>query len=259
MIDAHCHLSSEAFDAEKYIQKSLSLGITQFIQGGYGPEDWNAQILLAQRPPRGVIKVTAAFGLHPWWVSEHSEIECAASFEKLRQVLIRHIHENPTRAIMLGETGLDGLRPDIEKQLHYFTKQIALAQETQTGIVLHVVRKHATAIKILRTRGTRFKGIIHSFSGSVEEALSYVELGFFISLSPRFLKLPLPKQERLIVGIPPDSIVLESDAPDATIEPESLFQVAAKICKIRGENDDLSAGKQLLKDTAVRLAPLLNR
>ena len=89
------------------------------------------------------------FGLHPYFVSDHSVEDCEAALDQLALVL--------PQAMALGETGLD-FRPHIMKdsqilQIEMFESQIELAKAFQKPLVLHIVQAHEKAQQIFNLWG----------------------------------------------------------------------------------------------------------
>ncbi|MDP4001853.1 MAG: TatD family hydrolase, partial [bacterium] len=85
-------------------------------------------------------------------------------------------------------------------------------------------------------------GVAHSFTGSIEEAQKYLDLGFYLGLNGiiTFTK----EYDEMIKNIPLDRILIETDAPWLTPapnrgkrnEPLGVFQVAQKIAELRNES-----------------------
>lgn len=121
-IDAHGHLADPRWQGqeEEILLEARSKGITFFMQGGVGPEDWQRQQELKSRYPN---HIGLCFGLHPYWVADHDDEACDAALDVLAAQL--------GGAIGLGEMGLD-FRPHImkdsqERQISVFEQQLELA------------------------------------------------------------------------------------------------------------------------------------
>jgi TatD DNase family protein len=91
-------------------------------------------------------------------------------------------------AVAFGEIGLDYDRLFLtpkEQQLKYFAAQLDLAVELQLPLFLH---SRAAAEDFERLLGEKLerlpkKGLVHSFTGSVEEMRRVVEMGFDIGVN----------------------------------------------------------------------------
>lgn len=235
-IDSHSHLSDPRIqtEVESMIAKAKSKGITQFLQGGVGPEDWERQKQLKVRHP----EIRLCFGLHPYWVADHTDEECEKALDQLAREL--------PKAEALGELGLD-LRPQImkdslERQINIFETQLELAEMAQKPIVLHLVRAFKEAEKILETFGVPSRGgMVHSFNGSIKEAEKYLQLGLHLSIGGPVVRPDNQRLHQAISIIPMDKLLLETDSPDQPPpsheghhnEPETIWEVAQMIGNLR--------------------------
>lgn len=238
-IDCHSHWADLRFPQtdeglSDIIEKSGKHGIDFFLQGGVSPEEWLRQIDLKKRYPQ---HIGLCFGLHPYFVSDHTADECEQALDDLAQLL--------PRAMALGEAGLD-FREHIVKeseglQIEMFENQIALAKTFQKPMVLHIVQAHDKALQIFNLwDAPEKKGFLHAFTGSYETAKKFIDLGFLISVGGAVTYDRNQKLHDCIKRMPLESLLLESDAPDqppegwkGVNEPSSIYQVAQKIGLIR--------------------------
>lgn len=250
-IDAHCHLADPRWvnELNAVLDRSRAAGVGRWLQGGVDPQDWKRQRELVARHPE---EIWPSFGLHPWWVRElsRSDSDIKAGLAELEAAILRG------EARALGETGLDfsgdpALWEGAAKtrQVAAFEAQLRLGRAHRLPIVLHVVRAHGVALAILEAGGRLAAGgLVHSFSGSFESARRYIELGLLISVGASVVRRKgFETLKRAVVRIPPDALVLESDAPDQPPEgwtertgspwnePASLREVAEAVGKLRGE------------------------
>jgi len=233
--------SEEGLD--QILARSQTAGVTRWIQGGVEPSDWNRQEQLVLRFPGQVIP---CFGLHPWWIAQHSQADIQAGLEQLK--------ERAKNAVGIGELGLDFYsKGDQAKQLYAFENQLQLAYQINKPIVLHIVKAHEPALAVLRQIGIpKAGGLVHSFSAGPEIARRYLELGLTLSVSGVVARKGFESLKRSVVKIPPQSLVVETDSPDQTPEPlkkdnepANLVRIAEAIANLRGE----SATKILEKST----------
>jgi len=234
-IDAHCHLADSRFDGDREaaLERAADAGLGGFVQGGVGPEDWARQQTLAD--PRWRL----AFGLHPWWVAERDEAACEDALAKLETLV--------DRAPILGELGLD-FHPKLPRASHgrqevVFRRQLELARRRDKPLALHVVQAHGPAIEILKKAGGAFRGIVHGFTGSWETARAYLDLGLLISVGGALTREGYRKLKTAVGRIPPDRLVIESDAPDMAPaahsgernEPAFIWETARAAAALRNE------------------------
>lgn len=247
-IDAHSHLADKRIGSnlESWMDDASRAGISFFMQGGVGPEDWQAQQLLLKKYPG---KIGLCFGLHPYWVIEKTKDECEAGLDLLSQKI--HLAKG------LGEAGLD-FRKDIvgeshELQIGVFAQQVELAEMSNKPIVLHIVQAHDEALKVLKLYSRNLKGMVHSFNSSYEVALEYLKLGLYISVGGPICRVNNQKLHQAIRSIPMDRILIETDSPDQPPSglkselnpPISLIQVSKSV----GELKSLSSQEVLEKTT----------
>jgi TatD DNase family protein len=116
----------------------------------------------------------------------------------------------------VGETGLDyhyDYSPrDIQKEA--FRRFVALARAVRRPVVSHVRDAHGDAAEILRTEGAaEVGGVIHCFTGGVEDARAYLDLGHHLSFSG-ILTFKTADDIRAAARFSPsDRILVETDAP----------------------------------------------
>lgn len=235
--DSHCHLADLRLDPlrESWLSQASGKGIQFFLQGGVGPEDWKKQVQLAKAYPG---RIGLCFGLHPYWVADHSEEECEIALDQLAVQL--------PQALALGETGLD-FRPHImkdsrERQISFFEMQLELAQTASCPLVLHLVQAHEEALRVLDLWSwPKRRGFVHSFNGSAFKMKELVERGLLISVGGPVLKPDNLKLKQAIKECPLEFLLIETDAPDQPgprwknqLNPlESLLAVAEEVAKIK--------------------------
>jgi TatD DNase family protein len=204
-MDAHCHLTRR-FHPEPLptVLKTLhEAGCRGFVLGGVDPEDWQEQLEIPASP----IKMIRGFGLHPWPVQERDDAQLDKDLATLDRML--------PQAEALGECGLDYFRsksePDREKQLRWFEPQLELAAKYQKPLILHVVRGHNEAVRLMKPYAGKVTGMVHSFWANHQTAQTWLDLGFYLSIPPRITKLD---NHGLLQYVPQDRILFESDSPE---------------------------------------------
>lgn len=235
-IDSHNHLSDPrlATEVESMIAKAKAQGLTHFLQGGVGPEDWTRQKALQAKHP----EILLCFGVHPYWVADHTQDECEAALDQL----VREI----SQASALGELGLD-LRPHIlkdsfERQVDVFEAQLEIAEMAQKPIVLHLVQAFPEAQKIFDLYGVPSRGgMVHSFNGSAHEAEAYLKRGLHLSIGGPVCRPDNQRLHQAVQILPLENMLVETDSPDQPPprlkgmlnEPASLWDVAEMIAQIK--------------------------
>jgi TatD DNase family protein len=236
-IDAHCHLADPriADQVDGFILKAKAKGINEFVQGGVGPEDWERQRVLRDLYPQ---QIKLCFGLHPYWVSDHTREECETALDLLSK--------NVKEAEALGELGLD-FRPHILKdsealQIEMFEAQLELAEIAHKPVVLHLVQAFDKALQIFDVHGVVPRGgMVHSFNGSVNQADAYLKLGLKLSVGGPLVRPDNQRLRQAVSKIPMDSLLLESDSPDQPPpshqglmnEPATIIEVAEIVSQLK--------------------------
>lgn len=232
LVDSHCHLDADAFDADRaaVIARAQAAGVIAQVVPAVTAASWPKLCQSCTLAPG----LFPAYGLHPMFLAEHRP-------QHLQQLDEWITRESP-RAI--GECGLDFFVEDLdpEAQRFYFQGQLDLAHRHRLPLVVHARR--AVDEVILRIRRTgRLQGVVHSFSGSPEQARQLWQLGFLIGLGG---PLTYPRANRLrtlVAQMPLEFLLLETDAPDqpdAGIhgqrnEPARLASILETVAELRGQ------------------------
>ncbi len=136
-----------------------------------------------------------------------------AHMAALEQVAVAGAAEG--RVVAVGECGLDYDREEFCDRLQQraaFEMQLRLAERTRLPMFLHNRATGGDFLALMREHRHRFTaGVVHSFTGSLEEALALSELGLHVGINGCSLKT----EEGLAVvrALPADRIMLETDAP----------------------------------------------
>ena len=235
LIDIGANLTHESFDHDRnaVLQSAREPGGVQQVITGASREHSPMALRLAQAHP-GELFATA--GVHPHHATEYTD-ECDAE--------MRALHAHP-EVVAVGECGLDyfvgGL--DRDAQAHYFDGQLRLAREHGLPLIVHARRAVDAVIASIRRLGDgRLRGVVHSFSGSPEQARQLWSLGFMIGLGGPLTYERAQRLRRLVAQMPLEFLLLETDAPDqpdAGIrgqrnEPARLRQVLDVVAMLRGQ------------------------
>ena len=144
------------------------------------------------------------------------------------------------KIVAIGETGIDYKFPNVELQKEYFIKHIDLANELNLPIVIHCRKAHDLVYNILLNNPVNKKGIMHCYSGNLEYAKKFLELGYFFGFDGPITKSD--KYDEIIKFLPLDHIVVETDAPlmppfpldtNDRCDSSSLIYIIEKIARIK--------------------------
>ena len=171
LVDSHCHLDAPEFDHDRdtVIQRARQAGVWQQVIPAITADGWPRlrEICATQAG------LFPAYGLHPMFLSAHQP-------EHLQMLGEWIAREKP---LAVGECGLDFVVEDLDAsvQQHYFDGQLALAREFDLPVIVHARRAVDAAIASFRRIG-KLRGVVHSFSGSPEQAHQLWQLGFLIGI-----------------------------------------------------------------------------
>lgn len=270
-IDTHCHVHFEAYkeDMDEVVRRNLEEGIGMITIGTQSSTSKNG-IVLAEKYDG----VWCTIGLHPNHLhaqeffdanelpeeTEQREHETGIGRVKTRSEVFdseyyRELVKHP-KVVAIGEFGLDYYRLPpgvdqatlIEDQKQACREQLRFASEFDKPIVIHCRDAHADQIELLKEEidrgGLKKRGVIHSFTGTAEEAARYRQLGFVLGING-ILTFSKDLQAAL-KDIPLEQIVLETDSPYLSPpphrgkrnEPRYVAFVAEKIAEIKGVSVD---------------------
>lgn len=240
MIDTHVHLDFPELlsDIEAVLERARLKGVTAFVVPGVTLEKWDRLLELCNRKA----DLYPALGLHPCF----NHPDQVSAFERLESEL-----SNRPELIAVGEIGLDLFIPEagLEQQLALLRPQLRLAKQFNKPVLLHVRKAHDQMLKELRQLKLERAGVVHAFSGSEQQAKEYLKLGFKLGIGGTVTYDRAVKLRRMVKGLPLQSFVLETDAPDMPLlgyqgqvnYPERVAKVAQAIARIRGESVALVA------------------
>lgn len=243
VFDSHCHLDLSVYDADRaaVLARAAQAGIIGILVPAVRPSTFLRT--QAMRSAAGAaIPVYIALGVHPQVAEQLSDSErsCAVDPDTIAATALS------AGAVAIGECGLDGGTGARELQEQIFRAHIRAARLTRLPLVLHVLRGHQAAPRILREEGAAaVGGVMHSYSGGVELVSVYRDLGFAFSLAG---PVTFPGARRPLDAaraIPDDLLLAETDGPDQTPhphrgkrnEPAFMTEVIAALAGARGSNN----------------------
>lgn len=230
LIDSHCHLDVDAFDDDRaaVIARARAAGVTRQIVPAIQAAGWpRLRDICAMYPG-----LFPAYGLHPIYMASHEP----GDLDTLRDWILRE------RPIAIGECGLDFFVEDRDTagQQATFEAQLRMAREFDLPVIVHARRAVEAVIVVIKRVG-RLRGVVHSFSGSPEQARQLWDLDFMIGLGGPLTYARARRLHRLAAEMPIEHLLLETDAPDQPLashrgernEPSRLPGVLAAIAALR--------------------------
>jgi len=239
LIDTHSHIDLPVFldDFQHVLESARKVGVVSQILPGVYRNGWKRILSLCEKET----DLYAAIGLHPMYLEHHS----ASDLVELQD------HATKGRLVAIGEIGLDYFikNTNHRAQQELFEAQLIIAAKSKLPVLLHVRKAHDQVQATLRKMHFKHGGIVHAFSGSMQQAEQYVKLGFFISVCGT-VSYDRATRIRGVVGeLSLDSLVLETDSPDIPPavhhgqrnSPEYLPEILIALAELRGEPQKLIA------------------
>lgn len=234
MIDSHCHVDDNAFDADRadVIARARAAGVTHLlaIGSGEGPPDLEAAIRLADEHA----DFYATVGVHPHKAS-------AADAETFKKLPALCAHQ---KVVGFGEIGLDyhyDFAPR-DTQQDVFVRQMEIAREARLPIIIHSREAWDDCFTLIEKHwDSTLGGIFHCFSGGVDEMRRTVELGFSMGFGGVLTYPKATNVHEAAREAPADRLLLETDCPylapvpfrGKRNEPAYLSHTAARLAELR--------------------------
>lgn len=235
LFDSHCHLDLPELwpEWQRHWQQAQSVGVKGCLIPAVQQSAW--QPLLDFSGLHSEFKI--ALGIHPWWAAQHDESSLALLKNLLQQ------HQSDICAV--GEIGLDyALAPEtFARQQQLFEAQLRLAAEFEKPVVLHHRKSMVQLQAAIKRQKFQYGGILHAFSGSPEQGMVFVDLGFKLGIGGTITYSRAAKTQHAVRQLPLSCFVLETDAPamplygfqGQTNTPKQLALVFEAFCQLRAE------------------------
>eukprot|EP01105_Mastigella_eilhardi_P020201 TRINITY_DN4791_c0_g1_i2.p2 TRINITY_DN4791_c0_g1~~TRINITY_DN4791_c0_g1_i2.p2 ORF type:complete len:305 (+),score=81.48 TRINITY_DN4791_c0_g1_i2:3-917(+) len=238
MIDIGCNLIDEQFqgvysrqyhdpDLADVVQRAVDVGVEKIVATAGNLEEAQGSLRFCEMFPS---RVFTTVGVHP------TRCEVARSDpQKYLADMLALAQANKGQIVALGEMGLDYDRLHYcgkEWQQQFFEMQLqTLAQQTRLPLFLHMRAAADDFLDILHRNRDKFTGgVVHSFTGAVDEMQRLVSLGLHIGINGCSLKTE--QNLEVVKQVPLDKLCLETDAPYCRISSTSAgFKYVTKDTK----------------------------
>jgi TatD DNase family protein len=245
-IDTHSHLDAPEFErnglvAGILIARSAIENVVMSVIPAVEKRNFDTvrELAHAQRQAYGL-------GIHPLYVPQAHEDDLKYLDEQLL------LHRDDPRLVAVGEIGLDFFVPELctpdmrEKQTLFYRAQLKLAKQHGLPVILHVRRSADGLLKALRQIGSH-GGIAHAFNGSEQQAMQFYEMGFCLGFGGTVTYERSQQIRALAKSLPPEAIVMETDAPD--IPPQWIYATAEE--RLNGKPQGINSPLELPRIGAV--------
>jgi TatD DNase family protein len=193
--DSHCHLTMA--DAASALTRARDLGVRGFVVPGTKLDDAPQAVAIANEHD----DVWAAVGFHP-----HEAKDCDdAAFATIEEL------SKDERVVAIGEVGLDYhyMHSPRETQREVLLRHIDLAKRRDLPVIIHNRESTDDMLEILPAQ----KGILHSFTETLDVAKKLVDRGYYISFSGIVTFRTAETLRECAAGLPHDRVLIETDTP----------------------------------------------
>lgn len=230
LVDTHCHIFSEYYeDIDEIVMRAKNAGVGMIIVNGIDRKTNEEVLNLVSKYDI----VYGALGVHP----ESADVVSDEDFKFIEE------HINDDKIVAVGEIGLD-YHYDIDKnkQKYIFKRQLEMAKKYSKPVIVHSRECIQETYDILKVSDV--KGIMHCYSGSVEMARKFCEIGFYLGIGGIITFKNAVKLIEVINETSLEYIVLETDAPYLSPEPYrgkrnepiNISVILKRICELKGLN-----------------------
>jgi len=215
-VDSHCHIDGEAFDADRdeIIQRAKDAGVKIMLNVGTG-NPHTGEIKKAVEVAENYENVFASVGVHPH--------DARVYDDKAENYLI-DLMKSSEKVIAWGEIGLDFYydHSPREIQIEVFKKQIRIAKDLNSPIIIHSRDANEETVEILQDECSyeNFRGgIMHCFGGTAEMAQELIKIGFLVSFAGNVTFKKAENLREAARVVPLDKLLIETDCPFLTPVP----------------------------------------
>jgi TatD DNase family protein len=235
LFDTHCHLDLPELAVKQQLhwRQAQHNGVASLLIPAVEPTAWHNLLNLHSQHPNWHI----ALGIHPWWAAKYD----LTALDELATLL----KGDSNKICAVGEIGLDfALTSDtFATQRQLFSAQLALAKTHRKPVILHHRKSQPELIAQIKQQRFNGGGILHAFSGSVQQAMAFIEQGFKLGIGGGITYQRAVKTRNTVQKLPLSHFVLETDAPAMPLSgfqgqlntPAQLALVFNTFCSLRPE------------------------
>jgi TatD DNase family protein len=241
LFDSHCHLSDTPLSDLPSFSHNCYWIMSQ------SPDQWDKVQCLSVSNDR----YYSALGVHPWFIDQMVRDKGADFYYQwwTKQAVELEKRLSFSNITGIGEVGLDAygsMHDTLEAQLLTLHDQLDIAHQHKKPVSIHCRKAFTPLLQVIKKRN--LSGIMHGFSGSVEQARQFIRCGFRIGVGPTLLSSRAVRYHRLVAELDIEYLVIESDYPynrqvetglDSSVEVQSshletiLEQLVWKIAQLQ--------------------------
>ncbi len=229
LIDSHCHvLSSEYENPLSVIEDALKAGVDKIIINGYDVKSSIEAVSLANKYEN----VYASVGISPQNVDDLND----NAYDMINELIVND------KVVAVGEIGLDyyWTKENKDTQILVFKKMLEIAKKHDLPVIVHSRKAFLDTYNLLKEYNVN--GILHCYSGSLEMAHKFINLGFLLGIGGVITFKNAKILQEVVKNIDVKYLSLETDSPYLSPEPyrgkkntpKNVVLVAEKIAQIKG-------------------------
>ena len=207
LFDTHCHFEhADPTEIAAILSRAKAAGVEKLMAVGGSPALNESAALAVEVAAEALVapQVCYAVGL---------DREQAGKDLRHETEDLRGLETLDARPSAWGEIGLDyHYSPETrEQQLKLFGEQLEEARRRDLPVVIHTREADEDTVALLKEIPSR--GIIHCYTGTLEYAKRFLDLGFYISISGIVTFRPAENVREVARILPDDRILIETDSP----------------------------------------------
>ncbi|MDR2616360.1 MAG: TatD family hydrolase [Endomicrobium sp.] len=250
IIDTHAHITDIKFDNDRkdVIERAFNSGLSRLIEVSCEMCYWYKSLELIKQN-----NIFASFGIHPVDVLKAVK----SDYEKL-ETLIQN-----EKCVAVGEIGLDyhydNSKNNIDAQKESLKAQLDLAKKYGKPVIIHCRDAYDDMIECIKKQSFMLKGVIHCFSGSLEQAKIFVDLGFYLGIDGPITYKKSDILKEVVKNIEIGNLLVETDCPylapqkykGTRNEPSYIIEIVKEIASIK--NMDVNEIEKVTNQNALSL------
>jgi len=212
LIDSHCHLNYKPMcdELDEVLSRAKKNGVSYFLTISTEDKEYENILKIVNKYD----PVYGTYGIHTHEAKLHQKLKCEDIIKKTNL---------SKKIIGIGETGLDYFYNNSDKndQKKLFLEHILASQKTNLPLIVHTRNAEIDTLDILKSelKNSKFKVLIHCFTGTKDFAKKLIDLGAYISASGVITFKKSIELAQTFKNLPNDKILIETDAPYLAPEP----------------------------------------
>lgn len=206
LIDSHAHMTSSNLfeEAPLLLDRAKASGVIKLVNIATDVLSLKRGLELSKQ--------------YPWMVNAASTTphDVDKTGESDFDIIASHVNELHA----VGETGLDYYYEHSPRELQktFLRRYLKLARDNNLPIVIHCREAFSDLFQILDEEG-HFGGVLHCFTGTIEESREVIKRGLYLSLSGIVTFKKSVELQEVAKEVPLDRLLIETDAPYLAPQP----------------------------------------